>query len=51
VIVDLAAQGGGNCEWTKLNEIVTTPNGVTIIGYADMPARSWVKAGMDTDDI
>lgn len=39
VIVDLAAQGGGNCELTKLNEIVTTPNGVTIIGYADMPAR------------
>ena len=42
VIVDLAAQGGGNCELTKLNEIVTTPNGVTIIGYADMPARGWV---------
>eukprot|EP00913_Durusdinium_trenchii_P027162 g25485.t1 len=39
VIVDLAAQGGGNCELTKLNEIVTTANGVTIIGYADMPAR------------
>eukprot|EP00434_Breviolum_minutum_P002340 symbB.v1.2.002066.t1/scaffold76.1/size347525/15 len=39
VVVDLAAQGGGNCELTKLNEIVTTPNGVTIIGYADMPAR------------
>ena len=37
--MDLAAQGGGNCELTKLNEIVTTPNGVTIIGYADMPAR------------
>lgn len=49
--MDLAAQGGGNCELTKLNEIVTTPNGVTIIGYADMPARSaviwgdWSKAG------
>lgn len=45
VIVDLAAQGGGNCELTKLNEIVTTPNGVTIIGYADMPARSAVIWG------
>ncbi|CAJ1358097.1 unnamed protein product [Effrenium voratum] len=39
VIVDLAAQGGGNCELTKPNEIYTTENGVTIIGYSDMPAR------------
>ncbi|CAK9010660.1 NAD(P) transhydrogenase subunit alpha (Nicotinamide nucleotide transhydrogenase subunit alpha) (Pyridine nucleotide transhydrogenase subunit alpha) [Durusdinium trenchii] len=43
VIVDLAAQGGGNCELTKLNEIVTTANGVTIIGYADMPARNLLR--------
>lgn len=40
--MDLAAQGGGNCELTKLNEIVTTANGVTIIGYADMPARGLI---------
>jgi len=39
VIIDLAAVGGGNCELTRLNEAYTTPNGVTIIGYADMPAR------------
>jgi len=39
VIIDLAAVGGGNCELTKLNEAYTTPNGVTIIGYADLPAR------------
>merc|ERR1719468_967473 len=39
VIVDLAAVGGGNCELTKLNETYTTDNGVTIIGYADLPAR------------
>jgi len=39
VIVDLAAVGGGNCELTKLNEIFTTPNGITIIGYSDLPAR------------
>ena len=44
--MDLAAQGGGNCELTKLNEIVTTPNGVTIIGYADMPARNPTKQDM-----
>lgn len=39
VIVDLAAVGGGNCELTKLGESVVTPNGVTIIGYSDLPAR------------
>jgi len=39
VIVDLAAVGGGNCELTKLNEAYTTPNGIKIIGYADLPAR------------
>eukprot|EP00933_Yihiella_yeosuensis_P025459 TRINITY_DN1976_c0_g1_i4.p1 TRINITY_DN1976_c0_g1~~TRINITY_DN1976_c0_g1_i4.p1 ORF type:complete len:1035 (+),score=281.61 TRINITY_DN1976_c0_g1_i4:71-3175(+) len=39
VIIDLAALGGGNCELTRPGEIFTTPNGVTIIGYTDMPAR------------
>mmetsp|Transcript_14165 Transcript_14165/g.33630 ORF Transcript_14165/g.33630 Transcript_14165/m.33630 type:complete len:1502 (+) Transcript_14165:67-4572(+) len=39
VIVDLAAASGGNCELTKPGEIFTTANGVTIIGYSDMPAR------------
>jgi NAD(P) transhydrogenase len=39
VIVDLAAVGGGNCELTKLGESIVTPNGVTIIGYSDLPAR------------
>ena len=32
VIVDLAAEGGGNVEGSKLNEEVITDNGVTIIG-------------------
>lgn len=32
VIVDLAAEGGGNVEGTKLNEEVVTDNGVIIIG-------------------
>jgi NAD(P) transhydrogenase subunit alpha len=32
VIVDLAASTGGNCVYTKPNEIYTTPNGVTIVG-------------------
>jgi len=39
VIVDLAALGGGNCTMTKKDEIYTTENGVTIIGYTDLPGR------------
>lgn len=38
VIVDLAALGGGNCELTQKDEVVEV-NGVTIIGYTDMPSR------------
>ncbi len=39
VIVDLAAERGGNCELTKADEKVVTRNGVTIIGYTDFPSR------------
>ncbi|HEY9393062.1 MAG TPA: Re/Si-specific NAD(P)(+) transhydrogenase subunit alpha, partial [Nocardioides sp.] len=39
VIVDMAAAMGGNVEGTVKDEVVTTPNGVTIIGYTDLPAR------------
>ncbi len=38
VIVDLAAEQGGNCELTKPGE-VAVHNGVTIIGYTDLPSR------------
>jgi NAD(P) transhydrogenase subunit alpha len=38
VIVDLAALTGGNCELTKLNEVVNY-NGVFIVGYGNLPAR------------
>jgi NAD(P) transhydrogenase subunit alpha len=38
VIVDLAAEQGGNCELTE-PEKVAIHNGVTIIGYTDMPSR------------
>jgi NAD(P) transhydrogenase subunit alpha len=38
VIVDLAAEQGGNCELTVPNEVVVR-HGVTIIGYADLPSR------------
>ncbi len=32
VVVDLAASTGGNCAYTKNGEIITTSNGVTIVG-------------------
>lgn len=38
VIVDLAAEAGGNCEYTQNGKIVMQ-NGVTIIGYNDLPSR------------
>jgi len=38
VIVDLAAEQGGNCELTEPGTVVLR-NGVTIIGYTDMPSR------------
>ncbi len=39
VIVDLAAANGGNCAYTEANKVITTPNGVKIIGYTDMVGR------------
>lgn len=39
VIVDLAVEAGGNCEMSKLGEVVVTPNGVKIIGHANVPSR------------
>jgi len=38
VIVDLAAEQGGNCELTEPGQVVVK-HGVTIIGYADLPSR------------
>ena len=38
VIVDLAALGGGNCELTEVDKAVVV-DGVTIIGFSDMPSR------------
>jgi NAD(P) transhydrogenase subunit alpha len=39
VIVDLAAANGGNCELTRADELVMSPNGVRILGYTDLPGR------------
>ncbi|KAK7752165.1 hypothetical protein SLS62_005909 [Diatrype stigma] len=38
VIVDLAAEAGGNCEKTQAGKLVTY-NDVKIIGYTDLPSR------------
>jgi len=38
VIVDLAAEMGGNCELTEPGEVAVR-NGVSIIGYTDLPSR------------
>ena len=38
VIVDLAAEAGGNCAVTRPGEVVTQ-HGVTVIGYVDLPSR------------
>jgi NAD(P) transhydrogenase subunit alpha len=36
VIVDLAVERGGNCELAKAGELVTTSNGVKIVGYSSV---------------
>ncbi|MEN5177204.1 Re/Si-specific NAD(P)(+) transhydrogenase subunit alpha [Brevundimonas diminuta] len=39
VIVDLAVEAGGNVEGSRPNEVVTTANGVKIVGWSNMPGR------------
>lgn len=39
VLVDLAAANGGNVAQTEADKVITTANGVTIIGYTDLPSR------------
>lgn len=39
VIVDLAAEAGGNCAKTVPGEVTTTANGVTILGHTNWPSR------------
>jgi H+-translocating NAD(P) transhydrogenase subunit alpha len=38
VIVDIAAEAGGNCALTVADQIVTTRNGVTIVGTTNLPS-------------
>ncbi len=44
VIVDLAAEKGGNCKLTVADDRIVTDNGVTIIGYTDFPSRMATQA-------
>jgi len=44
VIVDLAAEQGGNCALTVPGERVRTPGGVTIIGELNLPSQMAVHA-------
>ncbi|WP_413871765.1 Re/Si-specific NAD(P)(+) transhydrogenase subunit alpha [Albidovulum sp.] len=46
VIVDLAAERGGNCELTVKDEKIVTDNGVTIVGYTDFPSRMAAQSSM-----
>ena len=39
VCVDLAAERGGNVAGTVADESVVTDNGVTLLGYTDLPSR------------
>ena len=39
VVVDLAAEQGGNCDLTEVGKIIESDNGVKIVGYTDFPSR------------
>jgi NAD(P) transhydrogenase subunit alpha len=44
VIVDIAADSGGNCAMTQPGERIVTDNGVTILGYRNWPSRIGIAA-------
>jgi NAD(P) transhydrogenase subunit alpha len=46
VIVDLAAEKGGNCDLTVPNEKVVSDNGVTVVGYTDFPSRMATQSSL-----
>jgi len=46
VIVDMNADVGGNCELTQPGEVITTENGVTIIGTTNLPGLLSSTASM-----
>ncbi len=44
VIVDLAAERGGNCDLTVPDQKIVSANGVTVVGYTDFPSRMAAQA-------
>jgi NAD(P) transhydrogenase subunit alpha len=44
VIIDLAAERGGNCDLTVADQRVVSDNGVIVIGYTDFPSRMAAQA-------
>lgn len=38
VIVDIAAEAGGNCALTRADEVIVSTNGVTIVGTTNLPS-------------
>lgn len=44
VVVDLAAERGGNCDLTVADQKVVSDNGVTVIGYTDFTSRMAAQA-------
>ena len=46
VIVDLAVERGGNVEGAKAGEVVTTANGVKIVGHLNVPGRIAASASL-----
>ena len=44
VVVDLAAERGGNCDLTVPDQKIVSDNGVTVIGYTDFPSRMAAQA-------
>ncbi|WP_276122438.1 Re/Si-specific NAD(P)(+) transhydrogenase subunit alpha [Pararhizobium qamdonense] len=44
VVIDLAAERGGNCDLTVADQKIVSENGVTIVGYTDFPSRMAAQA-------
>ncbi len=44
IVVDLAAEAGGNCAATVPGQVTTTPNGVKVLGWTNWPGRIPVAA-------
>ncbi len=44
VIIDLAAERGGNCDLTVADQRVVSDNDVVVIGYTDFPSRMAAQA-------